>query len=193
MLSAAQTRVLLGDAAYRGLANRCWSLITPFDDQEVNVEEDSFNYYHSSSRMLIEGTFGEFCQRWGVLWWPLWVAEDHATLLLSALAKLHNLCVDGGHRAPSRCVGRHCGDVDQPVEKYVCIAPDSTQHLAIAYPDHNVVERYYDGAGNRLLRRYRPTNVQLQPTREEMKEALAAARMRRPTSSEFSYWNRSGI
>jgi hypothetical protein len=184
---------VFGDAAYRGIANRCRSLITPYDDAEVTVMEDSFNYYHSSSRMSVEGTFGEFSQRWGVLWRPLRVAEDHATLLLSALAKVHNLCVDGGHRAPTRCVGQHRGDVDHPVEKYVCIAPDGSRRLATAYPDYNVAERYYDGAGNRLLGRYRPSNGQrLQPIREEMNEALAEAGMSRPSTSQFSYRNRNG-
>ena len=189
---------IFGDAAYHGVAKRSRSLLTPFDAHAVTVEQDAFNYYHSSSRMSVEGTFGEYSQRWGVLWRPLRCSEVHATLLLSALAKLHNLCVDGGHRAPargSRCIGNLPGDVDGPVEQYMEIAPDGTRHLATGYPDRNVAERYYDGAGNRVLGRHRAdrSSIQQQPTREEMCEALAQAGMRRPSNSEFSYRNRLGI
>ena len=98
----------------------------------VTVEQDAFNYYHSSSRMSVEGTFGEYSQRWGVLWRPLRCSEVHATLLLSALAKLHNLCVDGGHCAcaqGSRCIGNLPGDVDGPLEEYMEIAPDGSHWL----------------------------------------------------------------
>jgi hypothetical protein len=44
--------------------------------------------------MTVEGTFGELIQRWGVLCRPLRVRETNGTLLLSALAKLHNLCIE---------------------------------------------------------------------------------------------------
>ena len=133
-----------------------------------------------------------------MLWRPLRCSEQHATLLLSALAKLHNLCVDGGDRAPDkgfRCHGNLRGDCDCHVEKYIEIAPDGSRHLATGYPDPSVAERYFDGAGNRVLGRHRADRADgvQQPTCEEMCSALAAAGMRRPTTSEYSYRIRLGI
>jgi hypothetical protein len=190
--------VVFGDAAYRGIANRCKSLITPYDGNVVSVAEDNFNYFHSSSRMSVEGCFGEFCQRWGVLWRPLRVKEEHAPLLLSALGKLHNLCVDGGPRGPpetfTRCTGPIAGDCDMPIEMYTAIAPDGTPIRSCAYPDDNIHDRYFDGAGNRSLGRHQvgPGEVE-QPCRAEMCEALEQASMHHPSTSEFSYRNRIGI
>ena len=57
----------------------------------------------------MEGTFGEFVQRWGVLWRPLRCAAENQTLLLTVLAKLHNLCIDAGFRAPREIKARWTG------------------------------------------------------------------------------------
>ena len=58
---------LIGDSAY---ALRSF-LITPYDNAMHGTAEDDFNFFHSSSRICIECTFGEIDMRWGILWRPL--------------------------------------------------------------------------------------------------------------------------
>ena len=56
--------------------------------------EDNFNYFHSSSRICIECTFGEIDQRWGILWRPLRFSMKHNTQIIDACIRLHNFIVD---------------------------------------------------------------------------------------------------
>jgi hypothetical protein len=54
----------IGDSAY---ALRSF-MITPYDNTYHGEAKDNFNYFHSSSRIAVECTFGEICARFGVLW-----------------------------------------------------------------------------------------------------------------------------
>ena len=66
-------------------------LITPFDNAMHGTVEDNFNYFHSSSRISIEHTFGEIDMRWGILWRPLAFSMKHNTQVIDACLHLHNL------------------------------------------------------------------------------------------------------
>ena len=81
---------LIGDSAY---SIRSF-LITPFDDAMHGTAEDNFNYFHSSSRISIECTFGEIDMRWGILWRPLAFSMKHNTQVIDACLRLHNFIVD---------------------------------------------------------------------------------------------------
>jgi len=81
---------IIGDSAY---SLRSF-LITPFDDAMHGTAEDNFNYFHSSSRICIECTFGEIDQRWGILWRPLRFSMKHNTQIIDACIRLHNFIVD---------------------------------------------------------------------------------------------------
>ena len=81
---------IIGDSAY---SIRSF-LITPFDDAMHGTAEDNFNYFHSSSRISIECTFGEIDMRWGVLWRPLSFSMKHNTQVIDACLRLHNFIVD---------------------------------------------------------------------------------------------------
>jgi hypothetical protein len=83
-----------GDDAYKGVANRSKSLLTPFPGKRLSEADDAFNAYQSICRIEIEDTFGAFVKRWGVLQRPLSCSVPHATLLLEALCKLHNVCME---------------------------------------------------------------------------------------------------
>jgi hypothetical protein len=56
---------LVGDSAY----NISPYLLTPFGDADVVGDaKDTFNFWHSNSRIRIECAFGELIMRWGIFW-----------------------------------------------------------------------------------------------------------------------------
>ena len=42
--------------------------LPPFDNVLHGTNEDNYNFFHSSSRICVECTFGEIDLRWGILW-----------------------------------------------------------------------------------------------------------------------------
>ena len=80
----------LGDSAY---ALRSY-LLTPFDNSLHGTAADDYNYFHSSSRIVVECTFGEIDMRWGIFWKPLSFSLHHSTQVIDACFRLHNFIVD---------------------------------------------------------------------------------------------------
>ena len=65
---------------------------------------DSFNYFHSSARIVVECAFGEIDLLWGILWSPLKFALYLSCKVIDACMRLHNFIVDlheGGQNAVS--------------------------------------------------------------------------------------------
>ena len=56
--------------------------------------EDNFNYFHSSSRISIECSFGKSDMQWRILWRPLAFSMKHNTQIINACLRLHNFIVD---------------------------------------------------------------------------------------------------
>ena len=81
---------LIGDSAY---ALRSF-LITPYGNAMHGTPEDDFNFFHSSSRICIECTFGEVNMRWGILWRPLGFTMRNNVQIIDACLRLHNFIVD---------------------------------------------------------------------------------------------------
>jgi DDE superfamily endonuclease len=86
---------LAGDAAYD-----CRNgLLTPWSQSQVNdptcgLDRDSFNYYHSSSRMHVEQSFGNLMARFGIFWRPLRFHLRNVPFILHACMVLQNYCID---------------------------------------------------------------------------------------------------
>ena len=81
---------LIGDEAFT-----CTSqLLVPYSGRGLGVWKDSFNFHLSAMRQCIERSFAILTQRWGILWRDIRCAYSRWTLLLTALAKLHNYCID---------------------------------------------------------------------------------------------------
>jgi len=57
---------------------------------------DSYNFYHSQLRINIECAFGMFVNRWSILrrCMPMNLSLRRIILLIIAMAKLHNFCID---------------------------------------------------------------------------------------------------
>jgi hypothetical protein len=175
-----------GDAAYRGPANRCESLLTPYDGHGLPVEFDAYNYYHSKLRIDIEAAFGALVKRWGVLHGALRCATkrlDHAMTLISVLFKLHNIAHDfraqenGGRLTHDS----HCGYSPQ---QHNGQDMHGTHHPEWGIPwttelwgDDLVVPRVARGQAAQ----------QAQPLRRALTARLAVAGRVRPDHSNYSY------
>ena len=80
----------IGDSAY---ALRSF-LMTPYDNAMHGTAEDNFNFFHSSSRIVVECAFGEIDLRWGILWRPLQFSLFLNCKVIDACMRLHNFIVD---------------------------------------------------------------------------------------------------
>lgn len=86
--------------------------------------KDSYNFYHSSSRIHIEQAFGMLSWRWGVFWRPLRVPFPKRPSLVRACFRLHNFC--RGNASARDCsvspygTDRIAGDVSLAPNDSVC-------------------------------------------------------------------------
>ena len=80
----------IGDSAYSLKS----FLLTPYDNTIHGSADDSFNYFHSSSRIAVECAFGEIDLRWGILWRPLKFSLRMNTLVIDACMRVHNFIVE---------------------------------------------------------------------------------------------------
>jgi len=85
---------IAGDDAYKGVGNRSRSLLCPWPGKAVGKWKDAFNAYQSICRIEVECAFGSLVKKWGVLHRKLTCSVPHSILLLEALLKLHNMCID---------------------------------------------------------------------------------------------------
>jgi hypothetical protein len=74
--------------------------------------EDTFDFFHSSSRIVVECAFGEIDHRWGILWRPLQFSLDLTCKVMDACMCLHNFIVD--FREGEHCVSESIA-LDQSV------------------------------------------------------------------------------
>lgn len=80
----------IGDSAYSLKS----FLHTPYDNTVHGTAEDNYNYFHSSSRIVVECTFGEVDLRWGILWKPLHFSLEHNCKVIDACIRLHNFIIN---------------------------------------------------------------------------------------------------
>jgi DDE superfamily endonuclease len=86
---------IAGDVAYE-CAN---GIVTPWPlskvcDSTYGVERDSFNFFHSSTRMHVEQAFGILLARFGILWKPLCFQVSKVPVILTYCMALHNFCLE---------------------------------------------------------------------------------------------------
>eukprot|EP00918_Siedleckia_nematoides_P096401 GHVU01211454.1.p1 GENE.GHVU01211454.1~~GHVU01211454.1.p1 ORF type:complete len:425 (-),score=20.73 GHVU01211454.1:238-1512(-) len=68
-------------------------MLTPFGGSNLDPFSDSYNFYHSQTRIRIEQTFGYMTTKWGILRHPLRVNLSHIGLVLLCIARLHNYVI----------------------------------------------------------------------------------------------------
>lgn len=87
---------ILADAAY-GLH---MNIMIPYPGKDLPAYQDNHNTLHSSTRMVIERTFGDLKSRWLRL--QSMRCELHfATKIIAACCALHNICIESGDIIPT--------------------------------------------------------------------------------------------
>lgn len=73
------------------------TLMTPVPGVNLHLnypEADSWNYWQSQLRIIIECTFGMFIQRWEIFWTPLQFKLQNCLAIINCCMRLHNFCVE---------------------------------------------------------------------------------------------------
>ena len=89
-------RCIIGDDAYsihKGIVTPYSSRSVVNDSAVSATAKDSFNFWHSSSRIRIECAFGELTTRWRILGRPLQVALKRAGVVVAVCMLLQNFCI----------------------------------------------------------------------------------------------------
>ena len=81
---------VVGDLAYV----ICSYLLTPYDNADLESEQDSFNFSLSSKRIYSQCAFGEIDRRWGIFWKPLEGSLFEHKYTIDASIRLHNYIVE---------------------------------------------------------------------------------------------------
>lgn len=85
---------VIGDPAYPLSKN----LIKPYTGRNLTPQQESFNVYHSSARMVVENAFGRLKTRWRMLCKRMDCDINYAPVVIAAASCLHNLCEK--HKTP---------------------------------------------------------------------------------------------
>lgn len=83
---------LAGDSAY---PLRSFMMV-PYPKSAATYQspEDTFNYWHSNSRIRVECAFGEFIMRWGLFWSKLRFPLPKIGPIVISAMKVHNFLID---------------------------------------------------------------------------------------------------
>ena len=81
----------IGDCAYKATEN----MVPIYQGNDRTFPKyDAFNFYASQLRIRIEMAFGLMVKKWGVLGKPLGCKLHHVKYLATAVAQLHNFCIN---------------------------------------------------------------------------------------------------
>ena len=179
----------IGDSAY---AIKSF-LITPFDNAVHGTAEDNYNFFHSSSRIVVECAFGEIDLRWGILWSPLRFSLKHNVNVIDACMRLHNFIVDWREE---NVVAASASEVD------LSIFDEDHRRFMAVYPSIDNIgvhggeeDDCLDENGNRL-RGGRPSNMHKEVTdlgikvRQTLCDDIARKKLVRPPINWFRTNNR---
>ena len=146
---------MAGDDAYSGNAKISDSLLTPIPGSDLGIVEDCYNYWQSRLRIEVECCFGALVARFGILQRPLQVSMEHATLLLSTLSKLHNVCMEQG-------LPRHAGRVMSDEYGDTATAGDM---FGASWVEWNIPSRHFEKVDRDAFRHGRTRVLQRLPRR----------------------------
>lgn len=87
---------IIGDEAFTCTQQ----VLSPWPGRGIGLWKDSFNYWLSHSRQVIERAFGMLTMRWGIFWRKFTFAYERWSLVTMVCMKLHNLCIDRNCKFP---------------------------------------------------------------------------------------------
>jgi hypothetical protein len=76
--------------------------LSPWPGRGLDRYKDSFNFWLSHSRQVVECAFGLLMQRFGIFWHRFHFSFDRWALVVLVCMKLHNLCLDRNLSVPLR-------------------------------------------------------------------------------------------
>jgi DDE superfamily endonuclease len=120
---------LFGDNAYLNTSY----MATPYTNQHSGAR-DNYNFYHSQLRIKIECAFGMFTERWAILRSaiPMNIRINKTISLVSALAKLHNFCIDMEEGSAGRLVARDFVSLISNPDGYVPLLGNTQLPVALS-------------------------------------------------------------
>jgi hypothetical protein len=80
----------IGDEAF----STTQQFLSPWPGRGLDAYKDSFNYWLSHSRQVVEQAFGMMTQRFGFFWQIFRFSFDRWPFVVMVCMKIHNLCVD---------------------------------------------------------------------------------------------------
>lgn len=168
---------LLGDSAY----NLTPFILVPYSTDEVRNDTsgmcDAYNFYLSSSRILIECAFGELVMRWGILWRTLQFDLAKCQRIVQVCMLLHNFIKDEADK-----------DEDGDLMASMDFRPsdhNSTSNTEHAFP--LVVDNNERLVGGRRTQAQEQSRVRGECIRRSLAVLLQLNGMRRPLHSGMRY------
>lgn len=87
---------IIGDEAF----TNDQQFLSPWPGRGIGKYKDSFNYWLSHSRQVIERAFGMLTKRWGIFWRKFLFSFERWALVVQVCMKLHNYCIEKNEPPP---------------------------------------------------------------------------------------------
>ena len=123
---------------------------TPYDNIMHKTKGDNFNFFHSSSRIIIECTFGKVDLCWGILWRKLGFNMEHNANAIDACLHLHNFIVDFREEVEAIPARSERSLFDEDCRRFLTVHPTTDASDASGVFGGEEEEKR-DANGNRLV------------------------------------------
>jgi hypothetical protein len=177
----------IGDSAYSLKS----FLLTPYDNTRHATPEDNYNFFHSSSRIVVECAFGEIDLRWGILWSKLRFSLKNNCRIIDACLRLHNYIVDFRERTSIDESGYERDIFDDDCRRFLAGNSDFTPGGI-----HGGEEEIQRDANFEPSRGGRPTRSETlsesvgRSARDSLRDSITRQRLIRPLSNWYRSHNR---
>ena len=176
----------IADSAY---ALRSY-LITPYDNAIHGEYNDNFNFYHSSSRIVVECAFGEIDMRWGIFWKPLKFSLVRNARVIDACLRLHNFIVDYRlQNLGNGVLNPHLSDLNLHREDIARARAEDPNGAHGVYGGE--AERRFEVRRGRPLLQETEANIAGKQTRDSIRDEISMGNWVRPSSNWYREDNRT--
>ena len=141
----------VGDDAFTNRGH----VVTPYKGNSLTPQEDSFNYYVSMQRQVVERSFAIWKRKWGIFWRRLCVSERNVKRIILVTCHLHNLCIDRDvsmdindyvdHNDSYWCkvIPKPISNPRVPQDNYEPVMLDNNTRAAMLPPDFSIMQAEY--------------------------------------------------
>jgi hypothetical protein len=177
----------IGDSAY-GLKS---FLLTPYDNTCHGTAQDNYNFFQSSSRIVVECAFGEIDLRWGILWSKLQFSLKNNCRIIDACMRLHNFIVEYRESAVAADDSDERDIFEDNFRRFLAARPDFLQGGIHGGEDKAVRDANFEPTrGGRPTRAESESEKLGREWRDSICNYIAAQRLIRPLSNWYCNQNR---